>query len=620
MFTKIEAKNFLSWENLEFDFTEGVTLIEGFNHDDQTSEGSGKSAILNALSWGLFGKIPKDANVDDVIREGEKSCSVVIALGPKLCVVRTRKPNDLYIRRNGMVEKGKDAKETQRLIEEEIGMSFDTFCQSVYFAQNYPNKFVTANEADKAKILSEIQDLTVFDKARKAAMARLKKLDMDILVVKKDLQANEQVTTQLVSQVEEYERFKADFEKDKKRKIKELEDYLKSVKKETGVLLAKLNKIDTEELAEKMKDFARDKEMLRDQKVKLKTDLNSRDERVKQKKRLEFEAQKKMGEIKKLERKMETYLNPKDKSCPTCGTVLEKIDSSHFEKHIQELKGDMGERFAEIEGLNEEVKGIEIPDTSEIEAQLKELDLTIDNIKHQETGIRNAVSEYEGLEKRILNKGSEEENYEKMIAKEEARTTEQFDKKIEAVMAKLEKREAEKEELEAENKGLFDTYARLRDLKDGFKEVKQYVFAGLLEELTRKSNRYLSELFELPVAISFSNMSSSGEASKIQVEVTIEGQKRPLGLYSGGQFRRIQLAVDLALSDIVSERGSKPMKLRIFDEYMKDLSESSMEKVLHLLESLKGSTILIEHNSIFRSIVNNTFKVELVEGVSRHAS
>ena len=99
--------------------------------------------------------------------------------------------------------------------------------------------------------------------------------------------------------------------------------------------------------------------------------------------------------------------------------------------------------------------------------------------------------------------------------------------------------------------------------------------------------------------------------------MTLDGIRRPLGLYSGGQFRRIQLAVDFAISDIIASRSKSPISLKILDESFKDLSESSMEKLLRLLEQQKGGTILIEHNSIFKSIVNNVFSVEFKDGISR---
>ena len=73
MFNKIEASNLFSWEKLEYDVSKGISQIVGFNYDDNTSEGSGKSSIPNILCWVLYGKIPKEAKIDDVIREGAKS-------------------------------------------------------------------------------------------------------------------------------------------------------------------------------------------------------------------------------------------------------------------------------------------------------------------------------------------------------------------------------------------------------------------------------------------------------------------------------------------------------------------------------------------------------------------
>ena len=175
MIKSISAKNFLSWENLSFNVSSGVTLIDGWNDDDQTSEGSGKSAVLNAVSWCLYGKLPKDAKIDEVIRDGQKSCKVSVVLDSGDLVVRSRGPNDLYLQRDGSKIKGSTANETQKLIEEYVGLSFDAFCQVHYFAQNYDKKFLQSNQEDKSKILSEIQDLNLFDKARKEAHELLKK-------------------------------------------------------------------------------------------------------------------------------------------------------------------------------------------------------------------------------------------------------------------------------------------------------------------------------------------------------------------------------------------------------------------------------------------------------------
>ena len=97
MFKTIKAKNFFSWKQLEFDFNSGVTLITGDNLDDNTSEGAGKSSIANALCWAIYGQLQKDTNIDDVITTGQKSCIVEVELTDGTHIVRSRKPNQLYI-------------------------------------------------------------------------------------------------------------------------------------------------------------------------------------------------------------------------------------------------------------------------------------------------------------------------------------------------------------------------------------------------------------------------------------------------------------------------------------------------------------------------------------------
>ena len=72
----------------------------------------------------------------------------------------------------------------------------------------------------------------------------------------------------------------------------------------------------------------------------------------------------------------------------------------------------------------------------------------------------------------------------------------------------------------------------------------------------------------------------------------------------------------LALSDIVTSRSGSTINLLILDEPFQNLSEAGMTKCLRLLERIGKPTLLIEHNSIFQSIVNRTINIELKDGTS----
>jgi DNA repair protein SbcC/Rad50 len=721
----IRAKNFLSWEDLEFEVNKGVTLIQGFNHDDNTPEGSGKSAILNALAWGLFGKIPKDANVDDVIREGASKCQVEIELDG-FSVFRSRKPNDLCIISNNKEVRGKDARETQAEIEKLVGMSFDSFCQSIYFAQNYPNKFVTANQENKGKILSEILDLEQFDRARKKANDQLKMVKDDLLVSTKDveryrtLKLSEEESRdsfkELISQFEvdktnkikalfgklkdneaEAEAFVMEFEANKKSdlkkiktEIKALEDSETKLAKQAQTIQLKMDEIDLEAIEEKQEALDQQKEDLEANKTSTKVKLGSIDMIIQQQEKRQRDLKNAKKELESLTPKikdkkwgvegaksdlehdeevlakaLKALKNPSKENCPTCGQSWDG-NLSHYEKEVEKAKKekarteamlagyikdikDMTEQQSALEQvivmLTKEVSEQEVPDTNKLNKDLERIEKVLSVLKSDRKALDEELKNFQLLEfewKKIQNdignlykqRSKLEDQYNTLKELNAEKNLERFEQRAAQLEKEIEAEDAKEptllENKLKESKAKLKSYAndlnaaegvqielnkrsiQLEALKDGYKEVKAYAFQNVLNQLTRKANNYLSELFEQPIKIHFQNVDM-----KIDVSVAIDGKERPLGLYSGGQFRRIALAVDLALSDITCSRNSNKLNLMILDEYCKDLSEVSMEKVLKLLQSRKGSTILIEHNSIFKAIVNNVFDVELINKVSR---
>ena len=340
MIKKIKAKNFLSWKDLEYDIASGVSLIEGYNWDDATPEGSGKSSCLNAICWGLFGKIPKDVNIDDVITEGEKFCKVEVYLSDGSIVVRKRGPNDLFIQSGEKIIKGKDAKETQEVIEKYVGLDFVTFCQSVYFAQNYENKFINASPSDKTLILSKIQDLDIFVTARRRAMDQLKDLDKSLELVKKDISHSETLLEHFETEKNNINDLKISFEEENKRKIERLDDAIKSKCEEVDE--SKITDNDKLDEAEKgIKELEKQWEELKEIQVKIMSEITSIDDNKKQKERLECDISNKKCRISTIQEKIKELENPSDTACPTCGTILEKADKNHFANAIHEKKEDI---------------------------------------------------------------------------------------------------------------------------------------------------------------------------------------------------------------------------------------------------------------------------------------
>lgn len=566
MFSSLTAKNFFSWSELKFDFVKGITLISGWNDDDNSSEGSGKSSVINSLSWCLYGQIPaKDINIDEVVKEGTKTCSVEVVLSSGYTIVRTRIPNDLYIiEPNGKRTKGKDMKDTQKSINILLGMSFDTFAQSVFFAQNYNGKFINASQEDKVKVLSELQDLSWCDKAGKRAYDRYKELGLEISKLDYNLKSKQEALSLNKIQLKTFEELDAKFLEDKSEKIAsfqaKIDENLKNIKElelehsALGTLLP----------------------------------LDSHKERIPV---LEGEINQLTTLIAHIKVLKDQYEESKhSKECATCGqAILNEVKEPIYPADGEQVLRAIEVRKTELDDLKKNFTDLVTKDSSS-----KEIKFKINYLRTQNYEIQDQ-----------LEKASVHVNmYTGKV--EEAKANIEF---IENIISSI--------QIESNNK--HSESQSLKILREGFKELKSHVFKSLLTQLNHKANKYIQEFFDVPASINFTNVSEDDEISKIITSVSIDGNERSLGLLSGGQFRRVQIAVDFALSDIVSERAVNPINIRILDEAFKDLSEVKMEKILQILEKMGGCTVIIEHNSLIKSIVNKVFDVRLVNGTSYHS-
>lgn len=631
MITRVRAENLFSWKSLDFKVQKGVTLLDGWNEDDQSSEGSGKSSIPNIQSWVLYGKVPKDINIEDVIRYGEKSGYGEVYFDDKVKIIRSRKPNlldFLKLQKDGswVSCKGKDAKETQSIIEEYIGFSFETFCQTIYFSQNAPKKFIESNQEEKAKILSEIQDLQIFDKARKQVSDLLKLEESKLVDLKhqnqlllselQKLKTQEELETLKIKNLTDEFVLQKNFILNQITECEKSEENwdLEVTKLTTDLKSLENANFETIDLETRIAELEDAKKGL----IQLKVDFQSNKLR---RQRLNKQAEELAESYKKLEREknaLHIFCQNPTSECPSCGSVIHTDDLSEQHDRLKVLNDHIEHIKKEFEVLAPELSQTETDNLADIDSGLEKLEVELQPLKlkqKESSELSHKIKEIEInirtlknlIEKSVSNRGNLNNKINtlpppdlkvplhnlEIIKKDILLKEDSTSNLIELV------RESEK----------YLTY--LNELRTGFKDIKSFIFNNVLNEVNYKINNYLEKLFDIPITLKFVNNSM-----KIDTQIKFNGIDTKLGLLSGGQFRRVALATDLALSDTAIQRKGAKFEMLILDEYFKDLSENSMTKCLHLLEERDMPILLIEHNSVFKNIVTNIFQVILNKGIS----
>ena len=163
-FKKVRWKNFLSTGN---QFTEVLldrsptTLIIGEN-------GSGKSTMLDALCFGLFGKAYRPIKKNQLINSINGGGSVVeveFNIGKnEFKVVRTIKPNDFQIIRNGeAMDQEAHSRDFQKILEDSIlKLNYKSFTQVVILGSSCFIPFMQLSTSHRREIVEDILDIKIF--------------------------------------------------------------------------------------------------------------------------------------------------------------------------------------------------------------------------------------------------------------------------------------------------------------------------------------------------------------------------------------------------------------------------------------------------------------------------
>ena len=556
VFRTIKWKNLLSTGN---SFTE-IKLDKSTNTLIVGSNGAGKSTILDALCFGLFGKPFRKINKPNLINSINNSNTVVeveFAIGKKQYkIIRGIKPNVFEILCNGtLVNQDAKSKDYQDFLEKTIlKFNYKSFTQIVILGSASFVPFMQLSPADRRTIIEELLDIQIF--------TSMNGLIKDRMAGIKDESSRNKYAMELAS--EKIKMQKQNIDEHKKNNEDEIEKK-KSEIATNELHIVKINKDIV--LIQKHIDMLT-------KKIQDKSSVDS-----KSKKLVQLEAKLETN-IKKVEKDIAFYHN--NDNCPTC---KQTIDSDFKQVQIDESEAKVSLQKKALTELGVEYDKMQTR-LNEIVAVSKHItEHNNEIVKHNSTltSINTYVAK---LNREIVELGNKKQNL-----------TEENDKlkELKTELASLVKRQ---EELSVEKH--YHEYAAslLKDNGIKTKIIKQY-----LPIINKLVNKYLKAM---DFFVNF-NLNEN-------FEETIKSRHRDEFTYSNfseGEKMRIDLALLFTWRQVAKMKNSTNTNLLILDEvFDSSLDTVGTDEFLKLIHEMGTDTniFVISHKGDqlfekFRSII-----------------
>jgi exonuclease SbcC len=183
MITKVSLKSWRSHQDSDFIFTGGTNALLGIS-------GSGKSSVLDAVCFALFGTFPilqaKKLKIEDLImrkpmekQSGEVEVQFVVdgkTYSVKRTIERGRGTTYSEIRENGKILESPSTSRVTELVEKILKVNYDLFSKAIYSEQNSMDYFLTIPKGMRMKKIDELLMIDKFEKARSGTVSLTNKI------------------------------------------------------------------------------------------------------------------------------------------------------------------------------------------------------------------------------------------------------------------------------------------------------------------------------------------------------------------------------------------------------------------------------------------------------------
>ena len=653
-FKYIAAKNFLCFgpDGIEINFEDygNIVLIRGNNLDVKdedgkaSSNGVGKSSILEILSYGLFGKTikyPKKVSHTDVINN--KICK---KLEIEVCwdgfrVLRTRKPDGLKFWENKdglwtdeteITLSGIPA--TQKLIENKLGLNYEAFINTVVFTDNNAGSFLECDTPTKRQIVENLLSLSKYreysdiaNKVYKNGKDSIKLLNGEYSIILEDLRVSEIRIKQIREKENEWKEGVIDHINRLEAKISKNEEDLNET--DIGVKI-----IEYQGIQDKIITLKETIVKYENNKIKVEEALNFAQEKLEDKREerhsLQLVLQEQNLNLKDHENnisKNEAIINEfkelkNGSNCPVCyGSVEEK-------NYKNVLKYAKNTAESSIENKKDLIKKIKL--------KLDNLDAINENIANAESAIESARIRIKAIDDKL--KDMTKHAMELSKIKEPQANTEQIliQERINELKSQIKEKKKEMagsspyEEIinvaETDQNSKLETSKNKKIEVDQIEEnlpyyefwvkafgdngIRKFVIDGIVPALNSRIAYWLQFLINNKLKLEFNN-----QFDESIERFPFDGEPSPYHLMSGGEKRRINLAVSQAFSYIMMLNCGTIPSLVFLDEVSTNVDPIGVSGVYNMICELSSDrkVFVTSHDHDLLQMLQGCESIDLIK-------
>ena len=541
LFSKLRYRNFLSTGNnfTELDLTRSkTTLVVGHN-------GAGKSTMLDALSFALFGKPHRNINKPQLVNSiNNKNCEVEVefSIGSRAYrVLRGIKPQKFEIYVDGtMINQSSHAKEYQKILEQNIlKLNHKSFHQIVVLGSSSFIPFMQLPSHHRRDVIEDLLDINVFSKMNQLLKEKQSLLKDNLKDVNYDLELAKDKMSLQEKYIKEVKALSDDQIEDKETQIFLSEDSINELQQENSVASDKIEKL-TLGLEENLKTQNDKKQSLLHYKAEFST------------------------KIQALVKESRFYED--NSTCPTCS---QEIDADLKESKLSEAKDKASELNKALEGIAKESATVEdkLTKLNEASGSIRELTASISGNNKEITRLQTLVKSLNDAITKIRGNDGDVAVAEAELLKLKTEREGLFERRLEI------------------NENVNYNAVILEMLKDtGIKTkiIKQYL--PVINQLTNQYLQTLDFFVHFNLDESFTETIRSRHRDNFSYDSFSEGEKQ-----------RIDLALLFTWRQIAKMKNSVATNLLILDEtFDSSLDHDGVGNLMKILYSLgEGTNVFV---------------------------